>query len=74
MLKFIVMKFIFITTFSLLVTDLNARVISICDQFPEYCSNLKRNQSRPTNSAAPTQSSAVFTNPAAVSTDRGFGI
>lgn len=68
------MKFIFITTFSLLVTDLNARVISICDQFPEYCSNLKRNQSRPTNSAAPTQSSAVFTNPAAVSTDRGFGI
>lgn len=51
-----------------------AKVISICDQFPEYCSNVRRNQSRPTNSSLPTQSSAVFTNPAAVSTDRGFGI
>lgn len=58
----------------LLSFNLNAKVISICDTFPEYCSNLKRNQSRPTNSAAPTQSSAVFSNPAAVSTDRGLGI
>lgn len=56
------------------ISDLKARVISICDTFPEYCTNLKRNQSRPVNSSMPTQSSAVFTNPAAVSTDRGFGI
>tara|TARA_Y100000385_G_C12918639_1_gene561555 strand:+ start:369 stop:929 length:561 start_codon:yes stop_codon:yes gene_type:complete len=56
-------------------TDITyAKVISICDQFPEYCSNVRRNQSRPTNSSLPTQSSAVFTNPAAVSTDKGFGI
>lgn len=59
----------------ILITDIaSAKVISICDQFPEYCSNVRRNQSRPTNSSLPTQSSAVFTNPAAVSTDRGFGI
>jgi hypothetical protein len=51
-----------------------SKVISICDTFPDYCSNLKRNQSRPTNSAAPTQSAAVFSNPAAVSTDKGFGV
>ena len=63
---------LFILIFS---TDITyAKVISICDQFPEYCSNVRRNQSRPTNSSLPTQSSAVFTNPAAVSTDKGFGI
>lgn len=63
---------IFLLTF--LTFQVEAKVISICDQFPDVCSNVRRNQSRPANSSMPTQSSAVFTNPAAVSTDRGFGI
>jgi len=58
----------------LISTSSYSKTISICDYFPDYCSNLKRNQNRPVNSAAPTQSSAVFSNPAAVSTDKGFGV
>lgn len=67
------MKLLLILTL-FLSTNVYSKTISICDYFPDYCSNLKRNQNRPVNSAAPTQSSAVFSNPAAVSTDKGFGI
>ena len=66
MLKFLSIIFLIIST--------PVYSITICDLFPEYCTNLKRNQSRPVNSSYPTQSSAVFNNPAAVNTDRGLGI
>lgn len=68
------MRLLLLTLTLLITFDGSAKVISICDQFPDICSNVRRNQSRPTNSSLPTQSSAVFNNPAAVSTDRGFGI
>lgn len=71
MLEFAMIK---VLSFLLFFISIPVYSITICDQFPEYCTNLKRNQSRPVNSSLPTQSSAVFNNPAAVNTDRGFGI